>query len=130
METNKKLFYLVEELLQAIAKTQKNLGEMHKLQKEQDEMNHKILQDSIRLQNEVKDILVVISNGKDNDLLKKHSSDQSTNKHQRSKESKVIENGNPKRPLQCWGWGGNHLIRDFPINNSKKIDSHNRLVDN
>ena len=44
---------LAGSLLQMIARTQENLGEMLKIQKRQNEMNHQILQDSIGLQREV-----------------------------------------------------------------------------
>ena len=43
MKEDENLFDLAEKLLQTIDKTQENLEEMHKLQKQQNEMNHKIL---------------------------------------------------------------------------------------
>ena len=52
-------------LLQIIAKTQENLGEMLKIQRRQNEMNHQILQDSIGLQREVKILLGAIGKGKE-----------------------------------------------------------------
>ena len=54
MAMNQKLLDLDGSLLQMIARTQENLGEMLKIQKRQNEMNHQILQDSIGLQKEVK----------------------------------------------------------------------------
>ena len=54
MAADQKLLDLVGSLLQMIAKTQENLGEMLKIQKRQNEMNHHILQDSIGLEREVK----------------------------------------------------------------------------
>ena len=60
MEADQKLLDLAGSLLQTIAKTQENLGEMLKIQKRQNEMNHHILQDSICLQKEVKSLLGAI----------------------------------------------------------------------
>ena len=57
MEANQKLLDLVGSLLQTIAKTQENLGEMLKIQKKQNEMNHHIFQGSICFQKEVKILL-------------------------------------------------------------------------
>ena len=54
MAADQKLLDLAGSLLQVIAKTQENLGEMLRIQKRQSEMNHQILQDSIGLQREVK----------------------------------------------------------------------------
>ena len=45
MEANQNLLKLAGSLLQMIARTQENLGEMLKIQKMQNEMNHQILQD-------------------------------------------------------------------------------------
>ena len=56
---------LAGSLLQVIAKTQENLGEMLRIQKRQSEMNHQILQDSIGLQREVKSLLGEIGKGKE-----------------------------------------------------------------
>ena len=53
MATDQKLLDLVGSLLQMIARTQENLGEMLKIQKRQNEMNNQILQDSIGLEREV-----------------------------------------------------------------------------
>ena len=68
MATNQKLLDLAGSLLQMIAKTQENIGEMLKIQKRQNEMNHQILQDSIGLQREVKILLGVIGKGKEGGL--------------------------------------------------------------
>ena len=57
MAIDQKMMDLVGSLLQVIAKTQENIGEMLKIQKRQNEMNHQILQDSIGLQKEVKILL-------------------------------------------------------------------------
>ena len=65
MATDQKLLDLAGILLQMIARTQENLGEMLKMQKRQNEMNHQILQDSIGLQREVKILLGEISKGKE-----------------------------------------------------------------
>ena len=74
---------------------------MLKLQKQHNEMNHKVLQDSMHLQNEVKGILEDINNGKDNELMKKHSSDYSTRKHPRLEGSRIIEHEKKKQALKC-----------------------------
>ena len=49
MVADQKLLDLAGSLLQTIARTQENLGEMLKIQERQNEMNHHILQDSIGL---------------------------------------------------------------------------------
>ena len=53
MAADQKLLDLARSLLQVISKTQENLGEMLKIQRRQNEMNHQILQDSIGLQRKV-----------------------------------------------------------------------------
>ena len=65
MAADQKLLDLAGSLLQVIAKTQENLGEMLRIQKRQSEMNHQILQDSIGLQREVKSLLGAISKRKE-----------------------------------------------------------------
>ena len=65
MAADQKLLDLAGSLLQVIAKTQENIGEMLKIQKRQSEMNHHILQDSIGLQREVKILLGAIGKGKE-----------------------------------------------------------------
>ena len=60
MEADQKLLDLAGSLLQMIARTQENHGEMLEIQKRQNEMNHQILQDCICLQKEVKIFLVSI----------------------------------------------------------------------
>ena len=57
MAADQKLLDLDGSLLQIISRTQENLGEMLKIRKRQNEMNHQILQDSIGLQKEVKILL-------------------------------------------------------------------------
>ena len=49
MVADQKLLDLDGSLLQMISSTQENLGEMLKIQKRENEMNHQILQDSIGL---------------------------------------------------------------------------------
>ena len=65
MAAYKRLLDLDRSLLQTISKTRENLGEMLKIQKRQNEMNHQILQDSICLQKEVKILLGEIHKGKE-----------------------------------------------------------------
>ena len=74
MVVDQKLLDLAGSLLQMIAKTQENLGEMLKIQKRQNEMNHQILQDSIGLQREVKSLLGAIDKGKEGGSMMGHSS--------------------------------------------------------
>ena len=74
MAGDQKLLDLAGSLLQMIAKTQENLGEMLKIQKRQNEMNHQILQDSIGLQREVKSLLGAIGKGKEGGSAMGHSS--------------------------------------------------------
>ena len=65
MAADQKLLDLAGSLLQMIAKTQENFGEMLKIPKRQKEMNHQILQDSIGLQRDVKSLLGAIGKGKE-----------------------------------------------------------------
>ena len=51
-----------------------NLGEMLKIQRRQNEMNHQILQDSIGLQREMKSLLGAIGKGKEGGSAMGHSS--------------------------------------------------------
>ena len=69
MAENQKLLELAGSLLQMIARTQENLGEMLK-----NEMNHQILQDSIGLQKEVKILLGVIRKSKESGSMMGYSS--------------------------------------------------------
>ena len=64
MAVDQKLLDLARSLLQMIAKTKENLGEMIKIQRRQSEMNCQILQDSTGLQREVKILLGAIDKGK------------------------------------------------------------------
>ena len=91
MEADRKLLHLVESLLKTISKTQENLGEMLKIQKKQNEMNNKVLQDSICLQREVKNIMGEIWKGKESGSMMRHSSNQSIKKRSRHEKSKEIE---------------------------------------
>ena len=74
MAADQKLLDLAGNLLQTISKTQENLGEMLKIQKRQNEMNHQTLQDSICLQKEVKSLLGAICKGKESGSMMGHSS--------------------------------------------------------
>ena len=91
MAADQRLLDLDGSLLQTIAKTQENLGEMLKIQKRQNEMNHKVLQDSICLQREVKSIIREISKGKKSGSMMGHSSNRSVKKRSRHEDSKEIE---------------------------------------
>ena len=74
MVADQKLLDLAGIILQVIAKTQENLGEMLRIQRRQSEMNHQILQDSIGLQREVKSLLGGISKGKEGGSVMEYSS--------------------------------------------------------
>src|SRR5713226_1372478 len=91
MEAEQKLLDLAGSLLQVISKTQENLGEMLKIQKRQNEMNHQILQDSIGLQREVKSLLGAIGKGKEGGSTMGHSSKRLDKKKSRHEGSKEIE---------------------------------------
>ena len=91
METDQKLLDLVGIILQMIAKTQENLGEMLKIQKRQNEMNHQILQDSIGLQREVKSLLGAIGKGKGGGSAMGQLSKRPDRKRSRHEDSKEIE---------------------------------------
>ena len=91
MATDQKLLDLAASLLQMIARTQENLGEMLKIQKRQNEMNHQILQDSICLQREVKSLLGAISKGKEGGSEMGKLSKKPDKKRSRHEGSKGIE---------------------------------------
>ena len=96
MEEDQKSLDLVGSLLQTIARTQENLGEMLKIQKRQNEMNHHILQDSIVLQKEVKSLLGEIRKGKETGSMMGHFSNRSIKKRSRHEYLKEIEQVNMK----------------------------------
>ena len=126
MATDQKLLGLAGILLQVIAKTQENLGEMLRIQRRQSEMNHQILQDSIGLQREVKIILGAISKGKEGGSMRGHLSKRSVKKWSRYEDLKEIEQVKMKQPVKCWRCGGHHLRRDCPMRehdegNSRKV---------
>ena len=100
---------LAGSLLQTMARTQENLGEMLKIQKRQNEMNHQILQDFIGLQREVKSLLGEIGTGKEGGLMMGHSPKRSIEKRSRHEDSKEIEQVNIKQPVKCWECEGHHL---------------------
>ena len=88
MAADQKLLDLAGSLLQVIAKTQENLGEMLKIQKRQSEMNHQILQDSIGLQREVKILLGAIGKGMEGGSAMGQFSKRPDRKRSRHEDSK------------------------------------------
>ena len=88
MAADQKLLDLAGSLLQTIVRTQENIGEILKIQKRQNEMNHQILQDSIGLQREVKGLLGAISKGKEGGSVMGHSSKRPVKKQSRHEDSK------------------------------------------
>ena len=88
MAVDQNLLDLARTLLQTISKTQENLGEMLKIQKRQNEMNHQILQDSIGLQKEVKSLLGAIRKEKESGSMMRNSSSWSMKKRSRHEDSK------------------------------------------
>ena len=91
MAVDQKLLDLARIILQMISSNQENLGEMIKIQKRQNEMNHQILQDSIGLQKEVKILLGEIRKGKESGSMMGHSSKQFIKKCSRHEDSREIE---------------------------------------
>ena len=91
MAVDQKLLDLAGSLLQMISKTQENLGEMLKIQRRKNEMNHQILQDSICLQKELKSLLGEIHKGKKSGSMMGNSSNRSMKKRSRHEDSKEIE---------------------------------------
>ena len=127
MAADQKLLDLAGSLLQMISRTQENLGEMLKIQKRQNEMNHQILQDSIGLQKEVKkSLLGEIRKGKGKEIgsMMGHSSKRSIKKCSRHEDSKEIEQVKMKQPAKCWKCRGHHLRRDFPMRKHEEGNSH------
>ena len=88
MAVDQKLLNFVGSLLQTISRTHENLGEMPKIQKRQNEMNHQILQDSIGLQREVKILLGEISKGKEGGSVMGHPSKRPDKKRSWHEDSK------------------------------------------
>ena len=86
MAADQKLLDFDGSILQMIAKIQENLGEMIKIQKRQNEMNHQILQDSIGLQREVKILLGEIRKVKEGRSMMGHSSKRSIKKRSRHED--------------------------------------------
>ena len=118
MAVDQKLLDLVGSLLQTIAKTQENLGEMLKIQKRQNEMNHHILQ------KEVRSVLGAIRKGKESGSMMGHSSNRSIKKRSRHEDSKEIEQVKMKKPMKCWKCRGHHYRRDYPTREHKEGSSH------
>ena len=65
MEADQNLLDLTRNILQTISRTQENLGQMLKVQKRKNEMNHQIFQDSIGMQREEKILVGEIGTGKE-----------------------------------------------------------------
>ena len=128
MAADQGILELAGSLLQTIAKTQENLEEMLKMQKQQNKMNHKVLQDSIRLQKEVKSIMKAISKGKKSGSVKKHSSNRPIKKRSKWEDSREIEQ---KQPVKCWNCKGDHYLRNCPTREPQEGSSHKvfRLMD-
>ena len=101
MAVAQKLLDFAGSLLQMISRTQENLGEMLKIQKRKNEMNHQILQDSIGLQKEVKSLLGEICKGKESGSMMGHSSKQYVKKRSSHEDSKEIEQVKMKQPTKC-----------------------------
>ena len=87
---------------------------MLKIQKEQHEMNHKVLQDSIYLQREVKSIMGAIRKGKESGSMIRHFSKRSVKKRSWHEDSKEIEQVKMKQPVKCWRCRGRHCRRNYP----------------
>ena len=124
MVADQKLLNLARSLLQTIAKTQENIGEMLKIQKRKNEMNHQILQDSIGLQKEVKSLLGAIRKGKESGSMMRHSSKRSVKNQSKHEDSTEIEQEKMKQPAKCWKCGGHHLRWDCPTRENKEGNNH------
>ena len=124
MAADQKLLDLAGSLLQMISKTKENLGEMLKIQKRHNEMNHQILQDSIGLQREVKILLGAIGKGKEGGSVMGHSSKGPDKKRSRHEDSKEIEQVKMKQPARYWRCGRHHLRRDCPMREHDEGNSH------
>ena len=124
MEIDQKLLDLAGSLLQTISRTQENLGEMLKIQKRKNEMNHQILQNSIGLQKEVKILLGEIPKGKESGSMMGHLPKRSVKKRSRHEDSKEIEQVKMKQPAKCWKCGGHHYRRNFPTREHQEVSSH------
>ena len=122
MAVDQKLLDLAGSLLQMIAKTQENLGEMLRIQKRQSEMNHQILQDSIGLQREVKSLLGAIGKGKEGGSVMGHSSKRPVKKRSRHEDSNEIDQVKMKQPVKCWECGGHHLRQDCPMREHEEVN--------
>ena len=90
MAADQKLLDFAGSLLQMIAKTQENLGEMLKIQRRKNEMNHQISQDSNCLQREVKILLGAIGKGKEGGLAMGQLSKRPDKKWSRKKAQRKL----------------------------------------
>ena len=124
MAADQKLLDLAGSLLQMTAKNQENIGEMLKIQKRKNEMNHQILQGSIGLQKEVKSLMGAIRKGKESGSMMGNSSKRSFKKLSRHEDSKEIEQVKMKQPTKCWKCGGHHYHQDCPTREHKEGSSH------
>ena len=124
MAVDQNLLDLARSLLQMIAKTKENLGEMIKIQRRQSEMNRQILQDSTGLQREVKSLLGEIGKGKEGGSQMGPSSKRPDRKRSRHEDSKEIEQVKMKQPVRCCRCRGHHLCRDCPMREHDEGDSH------
>ena len=77
-------------------------------------MNHKVLQDSICLQREVKSIMGSVSKEKESGSMMRNSSNKSIKKRSRHEDSKEIEQVKMKQPVKCWKCGGHHYCQNCP----------------
>ena len=107
-------------ILQIIAKTQENVGEMLKTQKRQNEVNHHILQDSIGLQKEVKILLGAIRKGKESGSMMGHSSKQSIKKCSRHEDSKESWAGKDKAASEMLEMRRTSLLPELPNNGTSR----------
>ena len=97
---------------------------MLKIQKRQNEMNHKVLQDSICLQREVKGMMGAIYKRKESGSVMRHSSNRSIKKCSRHEGSEEIDQAKMKYPVKGWKCGGHHCRQNCPIREHQEGSSH------
>ena len=124
MATDQKLLDLAGSLLQTIAKTQENLGEMLKLEKRAEWDKPTYFVRLYCLQKELKILLGEIREEKESGSMMGHPSNRSIKKRSRHEDSKEIEHVKKKQPVKCWRWGGHHCCRNCPTIEHQEGSSH------
>jgi len=130
MTVDQRFLYHVKELFQAIRKTQENFGEVVKIKNQQNEVNLKLLQDSIHMKSEVKYVLVAIEKSKCQDSLQEHLPSRMIRKcsqigiNVNKVQTTAIIEKKSKLIVKCWGCGGDHFYKKCSDKGYNKTKMH------